>query len=196
MIKLLARIFFERTINDPIYLDFLQNHLKIFWGHSTGCLPEVLVSTVGAPTHYSQDVWIFLDELYLNHWIRWKGSVDGSVVFRLLSGNNYYAIYPKLHNYFFSKILNIIYWCLIHKRLHPHKKKSGEWAGHWISPYILLTISKGILKIILNYSCIMGWIVLLEYILLKYYSLYQKDSSSRNCVLGKCRYRCDVKFSL
>jgi len=58
--------FFEHIINGSIYLDFLQNYLPIYFED---------ISLDEAPTHYSQDVRIFLDKQYPNHWIGREGPV-------------------------------------------------------------------------------------------------------------------------
>jgi len=72
IIKLFICIF-ERTINDPIYLDLLQNHcqyiLKTFhWMSARDFDFNRMLQH-----HYSQDVRIFLDEQYPNYWIGKEG---------------------------------------------------------------------------------------------------------------------------
>jgi len=70
--------FFECTIN-PIYLDFLQNHLPIFWGHPIECSSEVLVSTEWCSSTLLSRYSDFLEQ-YSNHWIGWGEPVASEII--------------------------------------------------------------------------------------------------------------------
>lgn len=71
-------------------------------------------------------------------------------------------------NYPFSSILNIINWCSIYKRLqeiyalsrNTSQINPESGSADW-SIYTYNAISKGSLKIILNYSCIIDWTIVL-----------------------------------
>jgi len=52
--------FFERIINDSIYLDFLQNHLPIYFQDiPLDGRQRLWFQQNDALAYYSQDVWIF-----------------------------------------------------------------------------------------------------------------------------------------